>query len=447
MKALIPYMNDWSRRAFVTRAAGAFLGVSLTPMLRNGYAADPAPGAPGSAAASIPAGAITVNPTHAATATSVIYFYLAGGMSHLDTFDPKSDPSVMGATKAIKTNADGVQLTDYFPLLAKQMDKCAVIRSLTTKQGAHERGNYFMHTSYTPLATIRHPAMGSWAVRLGAKPTTTMPANILIGGGSNHPGAGFLESRYAPLPLGDPTRGVENSKLPVGVTDKILDDRLALTDKFDSAFRQRYPQKQVDGYTDFYRDAVKLMRGDDLKAFDLTLEKPEMRAAYGEKPVGQGALLARRLVQHGARFVEIYTNGWDTHADNFDRLEDLTEPLDKALSALLQDLAAQGLLKTTLVVVATEFGRTPKINGNSGRDHHPRVFSGLLAGGGIKGGMAYGKSDSQGFAVAENGVEVPDFNATIAYALGLSLDQKVISDIGRPFTVANKGKPITSLFA
>lgn len=438
MKSLLPCMNDWTRRAFVTRAAGTFLGVSLVPMLRNGSVYADSAAAPA---------AVPVNPAHAATATSVIYFYLAGGMSHLDTLDPKEDSSVMGATKAIKTAADGVRVTDYLPLLAKQMDKCAIIRSLTTKQGAHERGNYFMHTSYTPLATIRHPAMGAWAVRLGGKSNATMPANIVIGVGSNHPGGGFMESKYAPLPLGDPTKGIENSKLPSGVTDKILDDRLTLADKFDLAFRQRYPQKQVQGYTDFYRDAVKLMRGDDLKAFDLTLEQPEMRAAYGEKPIGQGALLARRLVQHGAKFVEINSGGWDTHADNFDRLEDLTEPLDKALSALLQDLAAHGLLKTTLVVVATEFGRTPKINDNSGRDHHPRVFSSLLAGGGIKGGTVYGRSDSKGYAVEENGVEVPDFNATIAYALGLPLDQKVLSESGRPFTVANKGKPVTSLFA
>jgi hypothetical protein len=438
MRTLLPYMNDFSRRAFVTRAAGTFLGVGLSPLLNPGFAlAKPDGDAPAPAPM----------PRRDSPATACIYIYLTGGMSHIDTLDPKPGSESQGPTQVIDTNVPGIQLGEYLRTLAKHVDKCAIIRSLTTKQGAHERGQYFMHTSYTPLATIRHPGMGAWALKLGPKPVGTMPANILIGGGSNHPGAGFMESRYSPLPLQNPEKGIENSKLPAGVTDALLDRRLGLTDQFDAAFRQRYPQQQVSAYTDFYHDAVQLMRGQDLAAFDLTQEKETLRQAYGSNPLGQGCLLARRLVEHGARFIEINSGGWDTHADNFDRIDDLCDRLDTALAALLADLKSTGLLQKTMVVLATEFGRTPKINDNNGRDHHPRVFSGLIAGGGVKGGTVYGRSDAKGYAVEENGVEVPDFNATIAYGLGLPLDEKIISSSGRPFTVANKGKPITSLFA
>jgi hypothetical protein len=188
------------------------------------------------------------------------------------------------------------------------------------------------------------------------------------------------------------------------------------------------------------------MRSSDLVAFDIDLETPAMRASYGETPFGSGCLLARRLVEHGVRYVEVVSDGWDTHADNFDRLGDLTPAIDQGLSALLADLDARGLLHETLVVLATEFGRTPDIDQDQGRNHYPKAFSCLLAGGGVRGGQRYGSTDDEGREVVSDPVSIQDFNATIAHAAGLPLDYVVTSPTGRPFKVADKGVPITSIF-
>ncbi len=188
------------------------------------------------------------------------------------------------------------------------------------------------------------------------------------------------------------------------------------------------------------------MKSDDLVAFDLTKEPEAVRQSYGKETFGQGCLLARRLVEHGVRFVEVAFGGWDTHTANFINTPRLCETFDTAVSALVQDLEARGLLASTMIVVTSEFGRTPKINQNQGRDHYP-VFSSVLIGGGIKGGMKWGSTDKAGAAPVDGKVSPPDINATIGYALGLPLDQVIYSPSKRPFTVADKGQPLTHLFA
>jgi uncharacterized protein (DUF1501 family) len=220
-----------------------------------------------------------------------------------------------------------------------------------------------------------------------------------------------------------------------------------LADELDQDFRSTFPHRNVKAYSDMYDNAMSMMKSEDLKAFDLTEEPEDLRKAYGKEAFGQGCLLARRLVERGVRFVEVSLGGWDTHAANFVRVPELCDTLDKGLATLLQDLNSRGLLKDTLVVLTSEFGRTPDINQNVGRDHYPKAFSAVLAGGGIAGGMTYGKTDKEGREVAENKVQIADFNATIAYALGLPLDQVIYSPSKRPFTIADKGQPITSVFA
>jgi uncharacterized protein (DUF1501 family) len=190
-----------------------------------------------------------------------------------------------------------------------------------------------------------------------------------------------------------------------------------------------------------------MMKSEDLKAFDLTQESDELRKAYGKDSFGQGCLLARRLVERGVRFVEVSLGGWDTHTANFVRVPELCDTLDRAMAALIADLSARGLLDETLIVLTSEFGRTPTINQNVGRDHYPKAFSAVLAGGGVKGGYTYGKTDKEGREVEENKVLIPDLNATIAYALGLPLNQVVYSPSKRPFVVADKGQPIMDVFA
>lgn len=428
-----PYhqLDEPTRRDFLALGARTLLGVTVAGLLPSHlFAGDPA----------------TAKRAPRPMARNVIYLYMAGGMSHLDTFDPKPGTEVGGPVKAIPTSADGVQISEYLPLTARQMHRFATIRSLTSTQGAHEQGNYFVHTGYRLLGTARHPAMGAWLAHLSGRTNDTLPASVLIGGDSQHPGAGFLESRFAPLPIGNPESGLAHSHLPNHVDEERFQRRLQLLDRVNGPFQQANNDKQSRAYRDLYDEAVTLMRSRDLKAFDMSEESPAIRAAYGADRFGQGCLLARRLVEHDVRFVEVTLGGWDTHEDNFERVQTRCEALDTALSTLMADLEARGLLDETLVVLATEFGRTPRINGNTGRDHHPRCFSMLLAGGGIRGGQVYGVSDERGDAVGSGHVGVPDFNATIAYALGLPLKQVITAPNGRPFTIADKGEPLVGLF-
>lgn len=438
MKDLINKLDDVSRREFAAYAAKVCLGVSLLPFAgaATSFAAEKKTEKKTDGSSALKTG----------TAKNVIYLYMSGGMTHLDTFDPKPGAETQGPVEAIKTSAPGVLISEYFPKLARHMKHVAIVRSLSSTQGAHERGRYLMRTSYTQRGTIRHPAMGAWVLRLSGKSNKSLPGNVRIGGDSRHPGAGFMEAAYAPLPIGDPTAGLQNSKLPGNVKAEQFQKRLSLGERLDKQFRARFDQKQVRSYTDAYADAIRLMSSKELEAFNVYKESETTRLAYGEDPFGQGCLLARRLIENDVRFVEVTMGGWDTHQSNFIRVPERTEILDQALAALLHDLSERGLLEKTLVVLATEFGRTPNINQNQGRDHYPRAFCGLLAGGGIRGGQAYGKTDETGAEVVENDVSVPSFNATIAQALGLPLKQIVKSASRRPFTVAHKGEPIAELF-
>jgi hypothetical protein len=291
--------------------------------------------------------------------------------------------------------------------------------------------------------------MGAWALKVLGRQNRTLPDNVLIGGEARHPGAGFLEPAFTPVPVGDPNAGLQNTTTPKYVTGESFEKRMQLIDKFDAGFRKKFPQKQVEAYGEFYRQADQLMHSDELKAFDLNQEKAEVRDKYGRDQFGQGCLLARRLVEHNVRYVEVSLGSWDMHTNIYDQngLPARAAALDRAASVLITDLAAKGLLSKTLVVLGTEFGRTPKINQNAGRDHHPGAYSGFMAGGGIKGGRFYGSSDKDGQSVDQDGVTPADFNATIGQALGLPLEQEFFSKSGRPFKVAHDGKPLVKLFA
>ncbi len=434
MKQLLLKSDEFSRRQFISQAAKTFLGVSALPLvLPNAQAAGRL-------------GSETV-PSNRPLARNIIYLYMGGGMTHLDTFDPKPGTDQGGPVSAIRTKADDVQISEYLPLLANQMDKGCIIRSLSSTKGAHDQGNYFMHTSYAKRATITHPCLGAWTTRFQGRSNSTLPGSVIIGGGSRFAGSGFLGSTHSPLAIGDPKAGLQNSKRMSGVTEERFENSINLADRLGKKFRAKYDIAATKAYSDMYRDAVKLMTSKDLEAFKLDAEPEHMKDLYGESPFGQGCLLARRLVENNVRYVEVNYGGWDTHQNNFTRVPEKTASLDQALSALLKDLENRGMLEETLVVLATEFGRTPNINQNEGRDHYPKAFSCFLAGGGIRGGQVYGKTDEGGANVIENKVAIPDFNATIAYGLGLPLGQVVHSPSRRPFTVADKGLPLTHLFA
>lgn len=420
-------LDELSRRKFVHYSAKALLGVGLSSTAAN------------------PLWAASM--ARKATARNVIYIYLSGGMSQIDTFDPKPNWEDQGPVKPIETNVSGIRFSEYLPGLARHADKMAIIRSMYSNQGAHEQGNYFMHTSYTQRGTIQHPGLGAWLNSMSGKTNSTLPGNVRIGGSNNTPGgAGFLDSKYGPLHLGNPDEGLPHIDRHHSVDEIEMRERLEIAKMMDLSFHKKYPAKKVRAYSDVYQEAIKLMNSKDLEAFDLSKEPQHMRKVYGESRFGKSCLLARRLVEHGVRYVELNLGGWDTHNDNHDQVATLSTTLDQSASALLEDLHYRGLLDETLVVIGTEFGRSPKINGNAGRDHHPNAFSCVLAGGGIQGGQVYGATDERSHSVIENTVTVPDFNATIAYALGLPIDKVVYSPSGRPFRIADKGQPVTALF-
>lgn len=426
MRDQLHKLDDFSRRTFVATAAKAFLGVGALPILSEVAGASSVP---------------------RATAKRVIYLYMGGGMSHLDTFDPKPGTETQGPVDALDTNVPGVRVSEYLPKMAGQMDKVAVINSLNSTQGAHAQGRYFMHTSYFMRGTITHPDLGAYSSSLLPKLNKTLPSNVKIGGNSSGLGGGFLESAHAALPIGDPEAGLQHSRIPERITGERFARRLHRVERMNRAFARKYDHKGVRAYAGMYDDAVKLMNSAELAAFDLSHETEATRARYGETKFGQGVLLARRLVEHDTRFVEVDFGGWDTHTDNFTRVADKSGELDGALSALLGDLSDRGLLQETLVVLATEFGRTPDIvAARNGRNHYPKAFTCLLAGGGIRGGQRYGETDAEGREVTDNMVSVPDFNATIAHAIGLPLEEEILSPSRRPFKVAADGQPLVELF-
>lgn len=434
LKDLIKTLDPVSRRQFVTRCAKTFLGLSLAPVVGGAQSALGAT----VKAVNIPKGGYR----------KLIYLYMSGGMTHLDTFDPKpQNAEVAGPVTAINTNADGVQLSEYMPMLAQQADKMCVVRGMHSTQGAHEQGRYFMHTSYTKRGTIRHPNLGVWMAKLQGRINEKLPANVHVGGSAADAHAGFWEGKYAPLVIGDPVKGLQNVSLPEDVSEKQFEHRMELAAQFDRSFRSRYDLQSVKAYTDMYDDAIELMRSEDVKAFDITLEDEGVREMYGDNSFGQGCLLARRMVQNDVRFVEVSLGGWDTHTDNFNSVQPRAAMLDQAVAALLGDLETAGILDSTVVVIATEFGRTPHINVNDGRDHFPKAFSGMIAGGGIKGGSVYGVTDERGENVVDQPVSIPDFNATIAAAVGMDHEKVHFSPQKRPFQVAHKGEPIKDILA
>jgi hypothetical protein len=438
LRKIIRGADEGSRRTFLTGMAQSMLGV--------GAAASFGPSLVAQALAQDPQGPEKPIVLGRATAKHVIYLFMQGGMSHVDLLDPKPGQKTQGPNTPIATSADGIMLGQYLPNLAKHMDKACVINSLSSTQGAHAQAQYLMRTSYELRGTIQHPSTGAWCNRMAGRHNQALPGHVIVGGGADTPGAGFFPAEYQPVPIGDPDDGLKNAVRPKGITERRFQKRLEMLKKLDSEFSEKHKQLSVNSYSQAYTDAVKLMRSSDLTAFDIDQESTSVKAAYGNSKFGSGCLLARRLVEHGVRYVEVMSGGWDTHSENFDRLETLVPSIDQGLSALLADLDARGLLEDTMVVLASEFGRTPDIDEDNGRNHYPKAFSALLAGGGVKGGFRYGKTDKEGREVIADPMSIPDLNATIAYGCGLPTDHVLTSPSGRPFRVGDKGMPVTEVF-
>lgn len=426
-----PQLDDLSRREMMFRTARRAFGVSLLPLMGDLAMAAEAKAAKAGAAPG--------------KAKHMIYIRLTGAMSHVDTLDPKPGNAVMGETNAIDTKLSGVKFGEFLPSLAGMADQIAVVRSMNTSTGDHSGASYLQQTSYRKIASIRHPGLGCWAQRMLGNSHPSLPSTVQIGGGG---GPGYLGSKFAPVPVGDPDAGLENTKSPAYLTDQTFDKRIDLSKSFDAGFRALAKgNAQVSGYDDLYNDAISLLRSKDLAAFDLTQEPDKLKTAYGSSKVGRGALMARRLVQHGVRCVEVAFGSFDHHYDLWENLPDQARALDQAVGALLADLKSTGLLSETVVAVSAEFGRKPHVNQRGGRDHHPAAYSAILAGAGIKTGQVYGKSDDEAFYVVEDGVDPAAFNATLARCLGIDPKEEIHAPNGRPFMVGNGEDGVDKLLA
>ncbi len=377
---------------------------------------------------------------------SCILLWMDGGPSHKDTFDLKPGTKDGGEFKPIATNVPGIQISEHFPKFARLMNHAAILRGMSTGEGAHGRAKYYLHTGYKEgQGGLTYPSLGSIVSAEIGRPEAPMPNYVAIGARSF--GAGFLGVRHAPLILADAARGVENLK-PL-VNGSHFHDRMGLLQDMEQAFYRDYKADASADHKTTYQRAVTLMQSKEAKAFDLSLEPASVREAYGSSRFGDGCLLARRLVETGVSFVEVTLPQWDTHQNNFDRVKQLSQQVDPAMSSLVTDLKQRGLLDSTLVIWMGEFGRTPKINSRGakpGRDHYPRAWSTVMVGGGLKGGQVVGKTDKEGAAVVERPISALDFMATACELLGINWKKQNNTPIGRPIRIVDKGaNPIKEL--
>lgn len=415
-------MNDrtFGRRNVLAAGVGAW----LAGFVRPAWAGDAAPDA-------------------SRAAKSVIVLWMNGGPSHIDTWDPKSG-KVGGPHKAIATKTPGVRISEHLPALAAMSDKLAIVRSLTHKEGNHVRAQYQGRTAYAPNPTVIHPAFSAWMSKRLGDPGSGLPAVVSLGGPSVGPG--FFGVQHGPFV-------VQGQGMPANVgygtqvDDARFEARMGLLGGMEQRFAKETGDPKVVSRRALYAKADRLMHASSLDAFDLEKESPVLRASFGDTPFGKGCLTAVRLVAAGVRYVEVTLDGWDTHQDVFGRTKNLMGVLDPAMSSLVAELERRALLDRTLVVWMGEFGRTPRINGNDGRDHHPAASSVVLAGAGVRKGIAYGDTDAEGGKVVKDPVRVQDLVATMATLTGLDPADTATSPAGRPIALANDGSPIAGLIA
>ena len=382
--------------------------------------------------------------TKTATAEHVILFWNGGGMSHIDTWDPKPGRPVAGEFDPIDTSADGIQISSIFPTVAKQMKHAALIRSIAGTNGAHGRASYQLQTSYNQSANLIHPGIGSIVVHEKEK-IGDLPDFITISGNARR--AGYLGQRCEAYYVGRPGAKDPYLAFPAGITQVRGNKRLDILAKMNLRNTRQLDPTQVKSVDTATREAVNLMRSPALKSFELDKEDPKTIARYGDTDFGRGALLAKRLVETGVRFVQVNRGGFDTHNNNFPAMQAHGDVMDPALGSLIEDLAASGKLEKTMVIMLSEFGRTPRINNNAGRDHHASCFSCFMAGGGIKGGQVIGKSDEDAMQPADRPVNPNDLHATVCHALGIDHTKEVETPLGRPMRLVSEGaKPVMELF-
>jgi len=397
-----------------------------------------------------------------------------GGPSQTDTFDLKPGHTNGGPYRETPTNVPGIRISEHLPRLARQMDKMALIRAMNTREGDHGRGSFLMRTGYLPQGPIQYPTLGSLVSHELTPADLPLPSFVSVASFRQFSPAayssGFLGAQHAPLMVGEVTQfgnpqvgdaydrmlRVEDLLPPTEVSDAQFDSRVNILQDLERDFTGRHQTVAARSHQTAYERAVRLVRTSARTAFNIDEEPAQLRDAYGRNLFGQGCLLARRLVERGVPFVEVTLGsapgapgGWDTHGQNFDQVRRLSEILDPGWGTLMDDLRQRGLLDTTTIVWMGEFGRTPRINAQQGRDHFANAWTTVLAGGGIRGGQVFGRTSADGMTVEEpRQVSVPDLMATICRALGIDPTNTNMSNVGRPIPiVARDGQPIQEVLA
>ena len=398
-----------------------------------------------------------------------ILLWMPGGPTQTDTFDMKPNHENGGEFKEIATSVPGLRFSEHLPNLAKHAEHLAVVRSLSTKEGDHGRGTYLMRTGESPMGPVNYPPIGAALAKTMPSGQQELPNYVSIGPfrafNRDAFGPGFLGAKYAPLVVGA-TDGANNAvgddgyarlqvdslKAPVG--KERMARRLEMWEQLQASYLADHPDSAAaKAHHQTYERTVNMMSKKAGEAFDLSKEDATLREAYGKGVFGQGCLLARRLIERGVSFVEVSLGttsggiGWDTHADNFNAVKTLSGELDAGWATLIEDLKLRGMLEDTTILWMGEFGRTPKINQNAGRDHFPQAWSCVFAGGGIAGGQAYGKTTADGMEVDENKVGVEEVLATLCKAVGMSPLEEKYTDNGRPIPLVEEGEPIDDLLA
>lgn len=401
----------------------------------------------------------------------LILLWMSGGPSQTDTFDMKPNHANGGEFSETPTSAVGLRFSEHLPRLANQADRLAVVRSVSTKEGDHGRASYLVRTGKKPGGPLPIPCFGVAAAKELAGDSAGMPPYVSVApytaANPSAFGPGFLGARHAPLTVVAESalraeNGVEspyaelrvdNLSPPAGVDAEQFAARVELWKMLEDGFVRKHPQGAPKAHQAIYERAMALMESDVVKAFDLSNEPTRVRDAYGAGAFGQGCLMARRLVEQGVPVVEVSlgisradATGWDTHQNNFPSVKRLSEQLDAGWATLMSELDERGLLESTTILWIGEFGRTPEINANAGRDHFPGAWSCVFAGGGIAGGQAFGSTSADGRTVVENKVGIGDVLSTLCVALGIPPDHENISEVGRPIKIA-EGNPIKAILS
>lgn len=419
-----------SRRALLRAVGGAAAAGLLLPAAPRRLWAEDAPAAP----PTVPG---------FGRAQQVVLLYMLGGPSHFETFDPKPGTSTGGPGRTLATAVTGVHIADSLPRLAARMNRICLVRSMTSKEGNHDRARYLVHSGHAPNPTVQHPSLGAMLSHEKGRAEAELPEYVSVNGPGMGPG--YLGVHHAPFTVLDPQQPIANLDAAPGIDLRRRDDRLGMLDKLNSRFAKTRGAGLPEAQDAMFEKARRLMDSGRNDAFDIAREDAKTAAPYGTTKFGRSCLMARRLIEAGVTCVEVMMNGWDTHDDGFARCKALNAELDQGASALLDDLAASGRLERTLVVWVGDFGRTPRITSTEGRGHHPQCWSAWFAGGGVQGGRVIGATDALGERVAERPVTIPDLFASLLHATGM--ENKLFHTNGRPITLADKsGVVVPELF-